>query len=55
MPTYVVTGRSLSFSDSLTYNTVADSIERMIRESKSKRVGEREKECVLKSEAPVFL
>lgn len=35
MPTYVVTGRSLSF-DSLSHNMAAGSIERMIRESKSK-------------------
>lgn len=41
MPTYVVTGRSLSF-DSLSHNMAADSIERMIRENKSKRVRERE-------------
>lgn len=57
-PTYVVTGRSLS-SDRLSHNTPADSIERMIRETKSKRVWERERmrerECTLKQEATVFL
>lgn len=55
-PTYVVTGRSLS-SDSLSHNTPADSIERMIRETKSKTVRERmrERECALNQEATVFL